>query len=94
MKPAKIKNCDAVDCVYNQQGKCHAISITVGGNNDHMCDTFCPSRSKGGIASAVGIVGACKVTECLYNKDFECGADSVEIGHWGKTVDCLSYRKK
>ena len=94
MKPAKIQSCDAKECAYNIENKCHALAITVGGDADHLCDTFCPASQKGGDSHAVGMVGACKVTNCTHNKNFECAASQIFIGHWGRSVDCLSYSKR
>lgn len=94
MRPAKIQQCDAEECVYNIGNRCHALAITVGGEGDHMCDTFCCGRTKGGSPSAVGMIGACKSTQCKFNEDFECCADMVQVGHWGKEIDCLSYQSR
>ena len=94
MKSALIKSCDAQECAFNTSNGCRALAITVGGNSDQFCDTFCPSKDKGGYQNARGMVGACKVVSCKNNINFECSAESIEIGHWGKEVDCLSYIQK
>lgn len=94
MKSAIISGCDAQDCAFNQNNKCHALAITIGGASDQFCDTYCPSKDKGGYPIARGMVGACKVVNCKHNEIFECNADHIEVGHWGKEVDCLNYTRK
>lgn len=91
MKVAHISQCKVSECAYNQTGTCHALAITVGGPGDHDCDTFCNNTQKGGIASAVGSVGACKVTDCMHNNGLECVMHNIQIGMQQGHVACLSY---
>jgi hypothetical protein len=85
-----IMSCSADGCAYNRDNECHACAITVGGTNDHRCDTMFPSS---GHASRrqMGGVGACKATDCKLNDDCECLADGIEVGQRSDGVDCLTY---
>ncbi len=92
MKMAHISECQATECGYNKSGTCHALAITVGGIGDHNCDTYCSCGTKGGISSAVGTVGACKVTDCIYNTGLECSMENIKVGVQQGCVSCLSYQ--
>ncbi len=91
MKMAHITHCDAVECAFNTDEHCHALSITVGGQVDHKCDTFFVSSQKGGNPAAMGMVGACKVSSCMNNSMLECSAESICVGHCSDQIDCLSF---
>ena len=91
MQRVKVIGCDATECAFNQEGKCHALAITVGGGTDHRCDTYWPASEKGGLPQVVCNVGARKVPNCKYNDHLMCSASGITVGHEGDLVDCLSY---
>jgi hypothetical protein len=93
MEMPQILACDATECAYNQNQKCHALAITVGDGDRAQCDTFWKAASKGGILSIIGGVGACRATNCRFNQDLECSARSINVGHQGTEVDCLTFRR-
>ena len=91
MEMPTVMDCDATECAYNSGNMCHATAITIGGEADHRCDTFCQSSAKGGDLQVTGSVGACKVAGCGHNQNLECAAPGVHVGHAGGQVDCLTF---
>ena len=87
----RVIECDATECAYNVEQMCHAMAITVGGEIDHKCDTFCRSSSKGGDLQIIAGVGACKVGTCSNNTNLECTAPGIKVGHEGNEIDCLTF---
>ena len=95
MKMVQVKQCDVSECAYNSDHMCHAIAVTIGHADDHpMCDTFCPSQSKGGVPNMIAGVGACKVSACQHNDSLECTATSISVGHQSDEVDCLTFKHR
>ncbi len=87
-----IQNCDANECAYNTDKRCHAAAITVGDGAIPRCDTFWAMPDKGGIPDIVGEVGACHASSCRFNKMLECTAtQGIRVGHRGGDVDCLTF---
>lgn len=93
MPMSKIKDCDAVKCVYNKDNKCHTYGINVG-DDTPICDTFMISSSKAGKSATVGGIGSCKVKACYHNNDLECSAKEVHMHLKGKHVDCTTFLTK
>lgn len=94
MDMAKVQKCSVDDCAYNKDNKCHALAITIGDGDNPQCDTYCHASNKGGEASAVAGVGACKVAICRFNQMLECTAGRVNIGWKGQEADCLTFTRK
>lgn len=92
-KMPKIIDCQAINCVYNINKKCHTPAITVG-DDEPCCDTFYTSRNKGGFTDVNGGVGACKVTECEYNDSFECSASGIHVAIKKDHADCVTFKQK
>ncbi|HUI93491.1 MAG TPA: DUF1540 domain-containing protein [Chitinivibrionales bacterium] len=91
---AAIQECDAMECSFNQNKKCHAFAINVGGPNEicASCDTFFKTNVKGGLQNVSGGVGACKVQSCVYNKLLQCTAGSVRFSLHESHADCATYQ--
>lgn len=89
----EVSSCDVADCAYNLNTMCHARGITVGGPNDHLCDTTCTFRSHTHASELAG-VGACKATGCMHNQDLECQADSIQVGLDGRQALCRTFDKR
>ena len=85
-----VRACTAEGCAYNKEEHCHARAITVGGLNDHHCDTLFNSSSDINRNEAAG-VGACKVNVCRFNDGCECQAASIEIGYSNFEADCETF---
>ncbi|HEU0265545.1 MAG TPA: DUF1540 domain-containing protein [Geobacterales bacterium] len=88
MKMSKITTCEAKECSYNRNMKCHALAITVGDMSHPMCDTFLKGSSKGGDSDSTGQVGACKVESCSHNKSLECSSPVITMGMHNGHADC------
>ncbi|MDA8095377.1 MAG: DUF1540 domain-containing protein [Betaproteobacteria bacterium] len=86
--------CDATECAYNVDSKCHARAITVGDSLRAGCDTFCSSTDHAKAAQRIAGVGACKARDCKYNEDFECVTDQIRVGHSAAAVNCLTYARR
>lgn len=93
MKMCKILDCDAKNCIYNKNKKCHTMAINIG-DTEPICDTFMSSPSKGGFDDVIGGVGSCKVGSCSFNKSFECAAQGVHMSVIDNHVNCKTYHKK
>lgn len=78
----------------NQEERCHALAITVGGGDCPLCDTSVMSMKKGGAFEAKGGVGACKVEKCQFNESLECTADSIHVGIHDNHPECCTFEAK
>lgn len=90
---SKVIDCEATQCIYNRDKKCHTLAITVG-DEEPYCDTYSPGDKKGGIKDMIGGVGACKVADCEYNDSFECTASGIHVVLKFDQPDCGTYRPK
>ncbi len=93
VKMSQVLDCDAVNCVYNKDKKCHTLAVNVG-DTEPLCDTFMAGPSKGGFEEVIGGIGACKVSGCSFNKSYECTSKGVHMSLVGDHVDCKTYHKK
>ena len=95
MTMPKVERCRVAGCCYNKGEICHALAITIGGEDEHpACDTFCNYRTKGGDELAIAGVGACKVNSCQYNQSLECTANGITVGVAQDEADCLTYEPR
>lgn len=94
MKMPRVSYCEVEECAYNRDQTCHALAITVGGGDDHMCDTFFEADTKGGDPDACACVGACRSTSCTHNQNLECKAPEINVGYESAEIDCKTYRRK
>ncbi len=94
MGMSKIARCDATDCSYNMNSKCHTMAITVGNSECAFCDTYTKISEKGGAGDVIGGVGACRESDCKHNKSLECNAGSIDVGLHAGHADCVTYKKK
>ena len=88
----EISSCQADDCAYNRDTKCHARAITVGGMLDHRCDTILKCHPAMNRVESAG-VGACKVLNCTNNEECECQAPKVDVGFAYGSADCLTFKE-
>ncbi len=93
MKMPMISQCSMEDCAYNNDRKCHALAITVGGSAP-LCDTFLKSPQKGGDTDSVAGVGACKVSSCVYNSSLECSSENIQVGNHGDHAECDTFQER
>jgi hypothetical protein len=91
---SKVIKCDAGDCAYNTDNRCHATAITIGNADNPRCDTFCQAPTKGGNTSRTAGVGACKISYCIYNLNLGCGAPQISVGCKKHEPDCLTFQMK
>jgi hypothetical protein len=94
MEMAKVMKCDVKECAYNMDNLCHTIAITIGDDTNPMCDTFYRSSSKGGDASSLACVGACKVSNCAHNKKLECQAPGITVSYTKQEADCMTFEQR
>ena len=87
----EVVKCSAMDCAYNANDRCHAYGITVGGTNDHHCDTMFNCKPLMLREASAG-VGACKVLDCSNNAGCECQAESISLRVSAGHADCMEYR--
>ncbi|MDG5814286.1 DUF1540 domain-containing protein [Chitinispirillales bacterium ANBcel5] len=97
MEMPAISNCDAQECVYNDNGKCITYAITVGSEKP-CCDTFMAPEaniSKGGVQGILGSVGACHMHDCKFNSNLECSASAINVTVPSSGCpDCATYQRK
>jgi hypothetical protein len=89
----KVIDCEATECIYNKDKKCHTLAITVG-DEEPCCDTFYSMSSKGGFQEVNSGVGACKVADCEYNNSFECTASGIHVVMNVDHPDCGTFEPK
>lgn len=94
MQMPKITQCEVSECAYNRNMMCHALAITIGGGDDHMCDTFYESEMQGGDPKSTGCVGACRSVSCTHNENLECCASEIKVGHKQMEIDCMTFKEK
>lgn len=87
----KVIDCDARECAFNKNDRCHALAINVGGPLPD-CDTFLSSGKKGGIFNATAGVGACKVESCGLNRSYACTAEGIHVRKQSDRPDCATYQ--
>jgi hypothetical protein len=92
MKLPKIYECSIQTCAYNQDNKCHALAITIGGPRP-CCDTFLNYPIKGGTADRAS-VGACKVVDCKFNDKLECSATKIKVSANKCIAECMTYEMR
>ncbi len=93
MEMTRIFDCNAENCVYNKDKKCHTLAINIG-DDIPCCDTFMAGSNKAGFNDVSGGVGSCKVDSCSFNRSLECSAKGIHMSVVGNQVDCQTYRKK
>lgn len=87
-----VTECEARECAYNADAKCHARAITIGDGESPNCDTLI--RQQGTVhldEHLVAGVGACKVDDCIFNTDLECQAEGIVVGFSSGAVECQTY---
>lgn len=89
-----VSKCEATQCAYNMQQRCHAMAITVGDKESPGCDTFFDAKVHSENVARIAGVGACKMTLCQHNRDLECTADSIQVGISRAKVSCLTFAQK
>ncbi len=90
-KMPEVIGCEATECLYNSDGKCHTFGITIG-DEEPMCDTYKSSKGKGGIEDIMAGVGACHTSSCKYNENYECSANSIIVKMKSGHADCGTYQ--
>ena len=89
----EVTACDVEACMYNKHCLCHAKAITVGGMNDHQCDTMFYATSHTHRTEVAG-VGACRVRNCINNDDCECQAECIGVTFNGDKADCTAFSQQ
>ena len=86
-----VNKCEAKECAYNLNQKCHARGITVGdAQQRHLCDTMWQDKGHTRRAESAG-VGACRQTSCKHNDDLECQADGINVKVVGTQAQCGTF---
>lgn len=93
MEMSKILDCDAIDCTYNKEKKCHTLGVNIG-SGEPLCDTFMHSEKKSGYDDIVGGIGSCKTENCTFNSSLECTASGIHMHKMGSHVDCTTFKMK
>lgn len=86
----EVMMCNARECVYNADSRCHARAITVGDLHGHLCDTAWKAKQHTQRRDGAG-VGACRATSCAYNEDFECQADGISVAASASQIQCATF---
>ncbi len=94
MEMPEIRQCEAEDCAYNRDRRCHALAITVGDEGCPCCDTYCEEADEAGDPRATGRVGACHSANCAYNSKLECSAPAIAIGMEHQHPDCATFSER
>lgn len=90
MSDVNIRECAVSDCAYNEDERCRAKAINVGGPSP-CCDTYTKSRQMGGAKDNKAIVGACRVQDCRHNKSLQCNATAIHVSGGACKASCMTY---
>jgi hypothetical protein len=94
MEMSTVAECNFTVCAYNNENRCHAMAINVGGPDGPMCDTFARSSIKCGSTSVAGEVGACRISGCLFNDCLECDAGQIKVRNEGEKPVCGTFKAR
>jgi hypothetical protein len=88
-----ILDCQALDCSYNHDGRCHTLGINIG-SPDPLCNTFVDAGIMGGSLEPCAKVGACKEINCAHNESLECMYDGIRVMFRDRRPACASYQRR
>jgi hypothetical protein len=89
-----VSSCDATDCTYNTNGRCHAPAITIGSDAVlPACVTFLPDEQHFTPRPIAG-VGACKISACVYNRNRSCDAIAIDVALHGDSPGCMTFKPR
>ena len=89
----EVMQCEAIGCAYNHDSACHARGITVGDQQQHLCDTMWKAPQHAKRQERAG-VGACRSENCAYNEDLECQAEGISVVLSGGMAHCGTFAPK
>jgi len=90
IKMPEVMQCQATQCAYNMDAKCHARAITVGDMNQQLCDTMFMTNMHTKRKETAG-VGACRSANCKHNEDLECQAGGIDVTLSGGQAKCGTF---
>jgi hypothetical protein len=85
-----VSACDATNCTYNTNRRCHAPAITIGDDALPVCVTFLPDEQHFTPRPLAG-VGACKISACVYNRDRSCHAGAIDVTLKESSPICITF---
>lgn len=87
----EVMQCQATQCAYNMDTKCHARAITVGNMDQQLCDTMFVTDRHTQREETAG-VGACRSANCMYNEDLECQMETgIDVTLSGGQARCGTF---
>jgi hypothetical protein len=86
----KVMICGVDSCTFNQNGKCRAAGINIGGPVPE-CVTWYSSGRKVAEENRTGGVGACKATSCIFNQSLRCIAMGIQVKKNGNHAFCNTF---
>jgi len=102
-------SCGVENCSHNNEHKCFANIITVGGksakkDSDTCCASFLDSVAYSSLTNIIDTssngcdVVSCTVGTCTHNSDEHCNAKAIEVNGYNVNLysetDCLTFKKK
>lgn len=92
---SEVSACEALNCTYNTNRRCHAPAITVGstiGSAVHLpvCVSFLPDDQHF-VPLPVAGVGACRVLACAHNCERSCHAGAIKVAVIGDEPTCATF---
>lgn len=96
MAAAKVRGCQVSECVYNVDGLCHAVAITVGDENCPKCETFNSfyNVGRGKDTGRIAEVGACKASSCIFNVGRKCQSEGIKVDCIDTGPQCLTFQPR
>ena len=88
-----VSTCDATNCTYNDNHRCHAPAITIGRDALPTCVTFMPDAQHFTPRPIAG-VGACKISACVYNRNRSCHAQAIDVALKESAPTCITFRPR
>lgn len=89
-----VRDCSALDCIYNKTWKCMATVISVGKTGSPCCDTYQTSEAVARDAGPGSGVESCGVYHCLRNRELKCIAYTIKVRQVAGRPLCKSYKNR
>ena len=90
----RIRDCEALDCIYNVVWNCSAPVITVGRQGMPICKMFTTADLRRSDDSVAARVGACDMHMCLRNHELMCNAYAIKVRVREGQPQCLSFKNR
>lgn len=90
-----VSQCNASNCIYNQQWQCLAGALTIDVINElAQCLTYTEESAASSelVEMEVGDVSQCEAIDCIYNEGEQCKARLITVSYLQNVAQCATYK--